>query len=208
MQNLLIVLIAFSTVLTIVGKYRQRTLLYLFKPLTIALVIVLAWTLGSAAPDRYFWLILAGLVFSAAGDVFLMLPRDRFVPGLVSFLLAHLLYITAFSQPAGFFAAPLLALPYLAGAGVLLWVLLPKTGQLRIPVIVYALALAVMGWQAATRWQTLSDTASLCAMLGAILFMMSDAVLAFNRFVKSFRAAEAILLTTYFAAQTLIALSV
>lgn len=208
MQNFLIMLIAVSTLLTIIGKYRHRGLLYVFKPLTIALIIALAWTHGSATPDRYFWLIMAGLVFSAAGDVFLMLPRDRFVPGLVSFLIAHLLYIAAFSEPAGLFAAPLLALPFLAGAGIMLWVLLPKTGTLKIPVIVYALALAMMGWQSATRWQALSDTASLYAMLGAILFMISDALLAFNRFAKPFRAAEALLLTTYFAAQTLIALSV
>ncbi|MGH8561430.1 MAG: lysoplasmalogenase, partial [Nevskiales bacterium] len=133
---------------------------------------------------------------------------DRFVPGLLSFLVAHLLYIAAFSAPAGFLAAPLLALPYLAGAGLLLVILLPKTGTLALPVIVYSAALATMGWQAAGRWQTLQDDASLCAMIGAILFMVSDSVLAINRFARPFRAAEALLLTTYFAAQTLIALSV
>ena len=200
-------LIALATVLTIVGKYRSPVQLYLFKPLTIGLIILLAWRVGAHEPDRYFWLILAGLVFSAAGDVFLMLPRDRFVPGLLSFLVAHLLYITAFSAPAGFLAAPLLALPYLAGAGILLLILLPKTGKLKLPVIVYAVALATMGWQAASRWQALQDMASLYAMIGAILFLVSDSVLAINRFAKPFRAAEALLLTTYFAAQTLIALS-
>lgn len=201
-------LIATSTLLTIIGKYRSPRLLYLFKPLSIGLIILLAWNTGASGPDRYFWLILAGLLFSAAGDIFLMLPRDRFVPGLLSFLIAHLLYIAAFAAPAGFFASPWLALPYLAGAGLLLLILLPRTGKLAMPVCVYATALAVMGWQAASRWQALQDPASLYAMLGAILFLVSDSVLAFNRFAKPFRAAEAILLTTYFAAQTLIALSV
>jgi uncharacterized membrane protein YhhN len=208
MSTLLIALIALSTALTIAGKYRSPALLYLFKPLTIGLIIALAWLTGAEQPDRYFWLILAGLLFSAAGDVFLMLPRDRFVPGLVSFLIAHLLYIAAFSAPAGLFASPWLALPYLAAAGGLLLILLPRTGKLALPVIVYASALAVMGWQAASRWDTLQDSASLYAMLGAILFLVSDGVLAINRFVKPFRAAEAVLLSTYFAAQTLIALSV
>jgi uncharacterized membrane protein YhhN len=201
-------LIAASTVLTIIGKYRSRQLLYVFKPLTIGLIIVLAWLSGSHEPDRYFWLIMAGLLFSAAGDVFLMLPKDRFVPGLLSFLVAHLLYITAFSAPAGLLAEPWLALPFLLGAGALLLILLPKTGQLAIPVVVYSTALALMGWQAASRWQHLQDDASFCAMIGAILFLVSDAVLALNRFVRPFHAAEWVLLTTYFAAQYLIALSV
>jgi uncharacterized membrane protein YhhN len=208
MHSILITLIAVSTALTIVGKYRSATLLYVFKPLTIGLIIGLAWLTGAGEPDRYFHLVLAGLLFSAAGDIFLMLPRDRFVPGLVSFLIAHLLYIAAFSAPAGVLAAPLLALPYLLGAGLLLAVLLPKTGKLALPVIVYAAALAAMGWQAASRWDALQDSASFYAMIGAILFMASDSVLAINRFARPFRAAETILLTTYFAAQTLIALSV
>jgi uncharacterized membrane protein YhhN len=208
MPMILISLIAVSTALTIVGKYRSRNLLYIFKPTTIGLIILLAWLTGGEQPDRYFWLIFAGLLFSAAGDVFLMLPKDRFVPGLLSFLIAHLLYIAAFTAPAGFFAAPLLALPFLLGAGVLLAILLPKTGTLALPVIVYSTALATMGWQAASRWQVLQDDASFYAMIGAILFMVSDSVLAINRFARPFRAAEVVLLTTYFAAQTLIALSV
>jgi uncharacterized membrane protein YhhN len=201
-------LIAASAVLAIVGQYRSRTLVYLFKPLTTVLIIVLAWQLNTGTPGRYDRLILAGLLFSLAGDVFLMLPRDRFVAGLVSFLIAHLLYIAAFSGTAGFFASPLLALPYAAGAIVLLAILLPKAGSLALPVIAYAAALATMGWQAAAHWHALRDTAALCAMLGAILFMLSDSLLAFNRFVKPFHAAQAALLSTYFAAQWLIAQSV
>lgn len=204
----LIGFIAASTVLTIVGKYRSPRLLYLFKPATIGLIIALAWVRGGDVPDRYFWLILAGLAFSAAGDVFLMLPRDRFVPGLLSFLVAHLLYIAAFSAPAGFFATPLLALPFFAAAGALLFVLLPKSGRLAVPVTVYGTAIAVMGWQAASRWHALENDASLTALIGAVLFMFSDSVLALNRFNRPFMAAEAILLCAYFAGQTLIALSV
>ncbi len=201
-------LVAISTALTILGKYHNRPLLYVFKPLTIGLIIFLAWHIGGHEPDRYFWLIFAGLLFSAAGDVFLMLPKDRFVAGLLSFLVAHCLYIAAFSVPAGFLSAPWLALPYLLAAGLLLFILLPKAGRLTLPVVVYGATLAVMGWQAASRWLHLQDDASFYAMVGAVLFLISDGILAFNRFVKPFRAAELALLTTYFAAQYLIALSV
>lgn len=207
MFTLLSALIAASAVLAIIGQYRSRALVYLFKPLTTTLIIVLAWTVHSGEPNNYFWLILAGLVFSLAGDVFLMLPKDRFVAGLVSFLVAHILYIIAFSSTAGFLAAPMLAIPYALGAGVLLAILLPKAGPLALPVIVYAAALATMGWQAASHWQALHDHAALCAMVGAILFMISDSLLAFNKFARPFHAAQAALLSTYFAAQWLIAQS-
>jgi uncharacterized membrane protein YhhN len=200
--------IGISSLLTILGQYRSRALLYVFKPLTTAMIIAVAWETGRESPDTYHWLILAGLVFSLAGDVFLMLPRDRFVPGLVSFLIAHLLYIAAFGQDSSFLAAPLLALPFAGAGAILLAVLLPKAGKLKVPVLVYATAIVVMGWQAATRWQVVADEAAFCAMLGAILFMLSDSVLAINRFAKPFRAAEALLLITYFTAQWLIALSV
>lgn len=208
MKLTLLLLIAVSAALTIRGKYRSQKLLFVFKPLTIGLVIGLAWMVGEESPDRYFWLVLLGLLFSAAGDVFLMLPRDRFIAGLASFLVAHLLYIAAFSAAAGFWATPWLALPYLLGAGLMLLYLLPHAGNLTVPVVVYALVIATMGWQATGHWLALRDSASLCAMIGAMLFLVSDAVLATNRFAKPFISAELALLSTYFAAQTLIALSV
>lgn len=208
MFTLLSAAIAVSALLTIIGRYRSRTLLYVFKPLTTTLIIVLAWLAGSEAPEPYFRLIIAGLVFSLAGDVFLMLPKDRFVFGLVSFLVAHLLYIAAFGLGVGYLSAPWLLVPYAVVGVALLAILLPKAGPLKLPVVVYASALVAMAWLAATRWHALQDHASLCAMVGAILFLVSDGILAINKFARPFRAAEALLLSTYFAAQWLIAQSV
>jgi uncharacterized membrane protein YhhN len=172
---------------------------YLFKPLTTVLILAFA-SLGGSDP-AYSRLICTGLVFSLVGDVFLMLPKDRFVAGLVSFLVAHLLYIAAFSLGGiGFAWAP--AIVYALYAAVLLRILLPRVGALRVPVLVYALVLMAMAWLAAA-----GHTGGWLAAVGAALFVVSDSALAINRFVRPFPSPHTLVLPTYYAAQTLIAFS-
>jgi uncharacterized membrane protein YhhN len=196
-----ILLSAVGTIVCEEGGWRRGV--YLFKPLTTALILALA-SMGGSDP-AYRGLICAGLVFSLAGDVFLMLPADRFVAGLVSFLVAHLLYIAAFTVGGvGFTWAP--ALVYALYAAVLLRLLLPRVGSLKVPVLVYALALMAMAWIAAER-AAAGLPGGWLAAIGAALFVVSDSALAINRFVRPFRAAQPLVLSTYFAAQTLIAFS-
>src|SRR5690606_25669041 len=73
----------------------RRPVEYVFKPLTLALLVAAALALDPAEPTVRAWFVVA-LVLSLAGDVFLMLPSDRFVPGLASFLLAHVAYVVGF----------------------------------------------------------------------------------------------------------------
>jgi uncharacterized membrane protein YhhN len=153
-------------------------------------------------------LVVAGLACSLAGDVFLMLPSDRFRAGLGSFLAAHLCYVAAFSQAAGFQLAPAALLPFaVLGAAVFapLW---PRLGAMRVPAAAYLLAIVVMGWQAAAQWLAVREGWALLALLGATLFVASDSLLAWNRFHTRFRAAQLLVLGTYYPAQWLIALSV
>ncbi len=181
---------------------------YVFKPLATLLILALALLLP---PDNaaYQWAIAAGLLFSTAGDVFLMLPRDRFVAGLASFLIAHLFYAWAFGMGVPFAATPEFWLAYFAAGGVVVALIWPGLkSALRGPVAVYVVVIAVMASQAAERWQALGSGAALAAAVGAGLFVVSDGVLAIDRFRRPFRAARALTLATYWAAQLLIALSV
>jgi uncharacterized membrane protein YhhN len=75
-------------------------------------------------------------------------------------------------------------------------------------VIVYSCVIMIMAFQAANRWLTAENTSSLLALVGAYLFVASDSVLAVERFRGRFRSAQFWVLSTYFAAQWLIALSV
>ena len=185
------------------GARRQ---LYVFKPLTTALIILVALQGKNMTAGAYGPLVVAGLVCSLAGDVFLMLPRDRFVAGLVSFLLAHVFYIAAFTLDgvhlSGWALTPLL----LYGAWMLrlLW---PRLGRLKAPVVVYMAVILLMALQAASRWLAVGGRSGAAACAGAVLFVASDSALAWNRFMGGFRGAQVVILGTYFAAQLLIALS-
>ena len=74
--------------------------------------------------------------------------------------------------------------------------------------VVYAAVLMVMGWQAAEMWLTWRDWSTLAAMLGAVLFMLSDSTLALNKFRAPVAQSDTIIMSTYWAAQLLIAWSV
>ena len=191
------------------AEYRgPRRQVYLFKPLTVVWLLVLALTVAEPVSARYQFAVVVGLAFSLAGDVFLMLPGDRFLPGVASFLLAHLAYLVAFTSGVPFGAnLPLLA-PYALLGGVMLGVLWRHLGAMRLPVVVYVAAIVVMAWQAAGRAASLGTAGVLLAAAGAALFVVSDAVLAVNRFRRRFRSAQAVIHATYYAAQLLIAWSV
>jgi uncharacterized membrane protein YhhN len=204
-----------------------RWLHWIAKPLTTLLIagIILQhrrnagpWptTSESAGPRAYSTAILLGMAFSCLGDIALMLPFDAFVPGLIAFLLAHLCYIVAFR--AGFragrglrFAAAVLAV--FAGINLAgLWPLLPN--DLRIPVVVYVVVLALMATLALARaWVKnaaipSAPTSARWAATGAVLFVISDSVLAWDRFGGGLPAATLYVLSTYYAAQYCIARSV
>jgi uncharacterized membrane protein YhhN len=210
-QPVLIASVIFAAILAIRAYYldaARRWQAYVFKPLATLLVLALALAQPATLP-AYRWALIGGLVFSMAGDIFLMLPRDRFVAGLVSFLVAHLFYIYAFSIDVPFGVAPLLWLPFsVAGGVVVAAVWHGLAPALRGAVIAYVVVIAAMAGQAAGRWHTLGGDAALSAALGAALFVVSDSVLAINRFRAKFHAERALTLGTYWMAQMLIVLSI
>ncbi|MFO1495785.1 MAG: lysoplasmalogenase [Lysobacterales bacterium] len=181
---------------------------YLSKPLATLLLAAMVWTTVSQEPAYRRW-VLIGLLWSALGDAFLMLPGDWFVYGLLSFLAAHLAYLWAFRQRAPWLARLLpFALYGLIAAGVLsaLWPGVPPA--LRVPVIVYVAALAAMAAQAAAIAMVRRDRASVLAAVGGASFLLSDALLAWNRFAGPIEAARLWVLSSYWLAQWLIARSV
>ncbi|MCX7174973.1 MAG: lysoplasmalogenase [Proteobacteria bacterium] len=212
MKMSLIAAAMFAAILAIRAHYlgeSSRWQVYLFKPLATLLILCVAVAAARPLLHPYPLILVAGLLLSTAGDVFLMLPKDRFIAGLASFLVGHLCYIAAFSSDVAFGAGLMWWLPYFAvGVAVVagLWQRLPSA--LRGPVQAYVLVIAAMAGQASGRWSILETPAALSAAVGAGLFVISDATLAIDRFGRPFFAARAVTLTTYYAAQLLIALSV
>jgi uncharacterized membrane protein YhhN len=205
---LAVILISVSAAFAISGKYQKSKFIhYAFKPLTMIMIISLAWERMTFHPAVYGYLIFSALCVSLLGDVFLMLPARYFRPGLLSFLAAQILYILAFGhalQAVEFY--PLLII--MAYAGIVFLFLYRSLGRYRWPVLFYVLAISVMAWLALCRHLGHLERSSLLALIGALLFLISDSLNAVNRFRKSFRAAQILILGTYFAAQLLFALSI
>lgn len=174
-------------------------------------LLLLAGTAGtnSGVPSRYRWSIVAGLGCSALGDAFLMMPGDYFVAGLGSFLAVHICYLWAFTGDSRLARR---IMPFVVwgiwGVVLVSWLWPGLTRSLRIPVVLYAAALSAMASQAASRAAARCDAAAILAAVGAGLFVVSDSVLAFQRFCHPLEWGRILVLGTYFVAQGGIALSV
>ena len=200
--------IALTAFAHIQGHYREKQwYVYFFKPLTTSLIILLAVTISFFDTTTYRLAILAGLFFCLFGDIALMLPKDRFIPGLVSFLIGHIFYIVAFSQGWTGFHTGYLVLSSVICFGFLT-ILWPHLGKMKSPVTIYSLVIGALLWCAFERWHALSDITSFIGLVGVILFVTSDSILAFNRFVQQKFWAEGTLLVLYYSAQVLIVLSI
>lgn len=205
---ILSVLAFVSAILTVLATYQGRRLtLYLFKPLTVVFIIFIAFQSKHPTSHFYRYTIIAGLLCSLAGDIFLMLPEDHFIQGLVSFLVAHVCYIVAFMSESGRALSTLDVIPFLIYGVLMLRVLWSHLGKMKMAVIVYMLAILLMGWAAAGRWILTQQEGGLLAFIGAALFILSDSALAVDKFRRPFRSAQLLILSTYFTAQWLIALS-
>jgi uncharacterized membrane protein YhhN len=197
-----------TAVFAIRGEYQTtRTQVYIFKPLTTGLIILIALSGGRSVPPPYQSLIFVGLLFCLGGDILLMLPPRYFILGLLSFLIGHLLYIAAFVADAGF-SLSWWGLPLLLFGSLIYGLLHPHLGRLRVPVIVYIVIILLMAWQALGRWGASPSTGTLLAAVGALAFVFSDSALALDRFRGRFRHARLLVLSSYWLAQWLIALSV
>lgn len=197
-------LVALSSILSVVGdKPSNRTLHYIFKPLTMLILIIGALSVGVVQHAFVYWLLL-GLCLSLIGDVFLMLPSDKFIQGLASFLLAHIAYVVAFSQ----LYDGNVTYAWLAGvmvfSGLFFAVLAKDLGKLKGPVLIYILAISSMVWLSGELYFQQPSFTHLLLMAGAITFAISDASLAWNKFKQPFHWAQWLILLTYFGAQWLL----
>ncbi len=183
------------------------------KPLVMVALILWSYSSTSGWDDVYRW-VGAGLVFSLIGDVMLQLPRRFFIPGLFAFLLAHICYTTWFCLPFPIFHPILLALLFVIALGMyfyyhtLVKALRAKSHgrKFMIPVFLYGLTLCAMtisGCQTLLRADWPTDAAGFSA-LGGILFLISDSLLGFNRFVHPLPGGKTTEMVTYHLAQAAI----
>ena len=176
----------------------RRPVEYVFKPLTMVVLIGAVLALGDPASEAARWWLVAGLVCSLAGDVFLMLD-DLFVPGLASFLIGHLCYIAALVNLGldrnALIVGIVVVVVATAVVGRTVVLGARRTDRrLTLPVAAYITAISVMVACAI-------GTTIPVAIAGALLFYLSDACIGWSRFVGDFAQSRMAIITTYHLGQ-------
>jgi uncharacterized membrane protein YhhN len=188
-----------------IGVWRELTTVrYVTKPLTLVALTATALALDPNDPAVRAWFVVA-LVLSLAGDVFLMLPADRFVAGLASFLLAHVAYVVglvvAGLEPVGIAAGIVVVAVAFALVGrPLIAHIRRSTPEMTAPVVAYMGVISAMLVCAV-------GTLEPVAIAAGALFYASDALLGWGRFVRAPRWGGVAVMVTYHAAQAMFVLS-
>ena len=176
------------------------------------LVPILLQLSGTGTDNSYLRWLQTGLVFSWIGDVLLLFDGKHelfFMGGLAAFLTTHIFYIIYFIRKKGAAPSFLLKQPWWAFLVIvygisLVWLLFPKLGGLTVPVVVYATVICTMLLAALNAFNGISSPSRHYYWLGALAFVISDSLLAVNKFYQPFNGAGALIMLTYCAAQYLI----
>ena len=196
----------------IAGAFAIEAAQYAVKPLLIPCLIFLFINEIHPSNKSKNRMLIIGLVFCWIGDVLLMFEERGsvfFILGLASFLCGHLFYIFYLSklsaQPGEIKQQDLLMLlPVAAYVSMLLYLLYPSLGSLKIPVTMYAVVLAGMLSMALRQLQKIDFKTAQLFVAGATSFVLSDSLLALNKFYHSFAQAGFLIMFTYCLAQYLI----
>ncbi len=174
---------------------------WLFKIIPIALLLQLTLT---RTQGKVRTLLGLGLVLSAIGDILLALD-GLFVQGLAAFLLAQITYTVLFLTQCRW---QISRLPWAAFIVVYALIctlfIVPEAGDMRVPVTAYMIAISLMAISAGFR----NDRQFLWVAVGALIFMVSDTLIAVSRFVTPFEYSGIAVMTTYYTAQWLICVGI
>jgi uncharacterized membrane protein YhhN len=182
----------------------NETLEVYAKPMLLTL---LALVYLAAAEKPNFWYVL-GMFFCFVGDVLLMFKgANFFMYGLAAFLLGHVVYIKI---TAGFLQSELTvkmissAMPFVAFFGLLLLLIYPNLGEMLLPVMVYGVTISTFGSVAFLNYREEKSTENLWLFIGAIIFILSDSLIALNKFYEPNELYGVTIMITYILAQFLI----
>ncbi|RZM27294.1 MAG: lysoplasmalogenase [Pedobacter sp.] len=190
----------------------STTLQYISKPLiVVSLMIMLA--ISTSLKGRFHKRLFTGLFFALSGDILLMFSAGRqayFIYGLLAFLIGHIFYISAFYLD--FRSAPELdkkgariaiIICSIIGMGFYIYIR-ESLGILKLPVMAYIFVISFMMMMASFRNLRVNAISFRLILFGAMFFLISDSLLAYNKFVQPFSYANLLIMATYMIAQYLI----
>lgn len=185
------------------GEWRWFT-----KPLLMPLLLAAVF-FHKESTDRFFrWIIAAALLFSWMGDVLLQ-AKNLFIPGLISFLTAHIFYIVYFLKAGkgekGLLQfQPLIGIPVVLYLSIFLMLLYPFLDSMKIPVTVYGITICSMLLCSINLRRKMSDNAAILFFHGALQFVISDSLLAVNLFAFPHWVLSLCVMLSYCSAQYLL----
>lgn len=185
---------------------------YVTKPLVLVSLIIFFLKHNEHLGPKTKTVMLLALLFSLLGDILLMFVENSsnfFIGGLVTFLLAHVMYILVFlkkrNQKKVSIPITFVLIIYASG---LFYVLKDSLGEMFIPVIAYILVILSMVISASLRKNSVSKASYNLVFIGALFFMVSDSVLAVNKFYNLIPLSNILIMLTYAIAQYLIVIGV
>ncbi|HLV14879.1 MAG TPA: lysoplasmalogenase [Xanthomarina sp.] len=183
---------------------------YLAKPALLTSLIFFFWKQSKQIEKNTRIMILCALIFSLIGDILLMfvnLSGNYFIGGLLAFLTAHIFYVLVFLKQRNPSKNSLGFIGFMLAYGMLLFYLLQDgLGQMLIPVILYMLVILSMATSAFLRQGNVVKNNYILVFIGAILFMISDSILALNKFYEPLPFTNFSIMFTYGFAQLFIVL--
>ncbi|BBM83637.1 hypothetical protein UABAM_01990 [Candidatus Uabimicrobium amorphum] len=182
---------------------KWASVIYISKPLIVVFLLqVWNYQADSSSNQHIKQWFMMGLMFSLVGDVVLM--NKQFVYGILFFLGAQCCYTVTFTKLYPWRTKDIIpAIPAATYMAFLLWVLLPKVGNLLIPITIYAFVISMMLWRALCITALKNMLAYLLAC-GSILFVVSDSCIAIDKFIHPIPYHRIVIMSTYIAAQVLL----
>jgi len=206
--------IGFSLVYLLIILFRKEEIAWFLKPFLLPFLILAVYVHERFITKK---VLLTALTLSWIGDIILMFADKGelyFIAGLIAFLLSHIFYIILFSKQLKI---------YLKKSKIIFWtgvtviafylivvmlILVPSLGDLKIPVFVYALTISIMLLFALKGFMNWHKPASIYLLIGAIIFVASDSILAFDKFYAPLQYSSFLIMATYLLAQYLIVIGI
>ena len=201
LTSIVFLLVAIIDVYAVITQ--NKSLEMIFKPLLMTTLAVV-YLVSVKKPS--FWLISA-LFFSFWGDVFLLDKANYFVFGLGSFLLAHIIYVkitTDFLKKNSFAKILSSAIPFVLLFASVFYLIYENLGEMLLPVIVYGVAISTFGTAALLNYRQEKSTSNSWLLLGAIIFIASDSLIALNNFYSPKHLFDVSIISLYIVSQYLI----
>lgn len=206
--------IGFSCVYLLIILFEREDIAWFLKPILLPFLLLAVYFHERFATKN---ILLGALTFSWMGDIILLFADKGelyFIGGLLAFLFSHILYILLFNKQLKIYLKKsrtiywigiTLITIYLIGIMVLL---MSNLGQLLLPVFVYAMTISIMLLFALKGFLNWQKPANIYILIGAIIFVASDSILAFDKFYTPLQYSSFLIMTTYLVAQYLIVIGI